>query len=295
MVVSAAKAGKSRRYRRTRAELAALDEALIAIVKEYQPITIRGVFYRAEIANLVAKEETAYAVVQRELAKLRRAEVIPYGWITDGTRIVQGETRWGDLRSYARHAADFYHKDYWHRSPVRVEVWVEKDALSGVIYPVVVEQWGLDLYVPRGFSSITYLYSAAESLRDDGRPAYIYTLGDFDPSGLCASEKIAEELPRMAPNVEVHVTRIAVTPEQIRHWDLPTRDVKLKDSRAKKFIERYGEISVELDAIPPTDLRALVSLAIARHADGRAFEQMKLIEEQERDRLASMLDLDQES
>jgi hypothetical protein len=169
-----------------------------------------------------------------------------------------------------------------------VEVWIEKDALAGTIYPTVVERWGLRLFVARGFSSITYLHSAAEEILADGRPTIVYTLGDFDPSGLCASAKIAEELPRMARGVDVQVERIAVTLDQIRDWDLPTRSVKKKDSRARKFIEEYGEISVELDAIPPTDLRALVDAAIARHADPVAIMKMRIIEEEERDILANV-------
>jgi hypothetical protein len=70
---------KPKRTRRTRAELAQLDEALVAIVAEYQPMSVRGGFYRAEVAKLVPKEETGYDVVQRELVKLRRNDTVPYG------------------------------------------------------------------------------------------------------------------------------------------------------------------------------------------------------------------------
>src|SRR5205823_4638453 len=124
---------------------------------------------------------------------------------------------------------------------------------------------------------ITYLQNAAEFIVSDGRPTYVYILGDFDPSGLCAAEKIGNELTERAASVEVHVEHLAVTHDQVTRWNLPTRDVKRTDSRAPKFIQRYGEISVELDAIPPPRLRALVGQAIARHADRKAIDRLKMI------------------
>ena len=67
--------------------------------------------------------------------------------ITDGTRLVRRLSRWDGVQDFARHAASFYRRDYWVNSPVRVEVWIEKDALAGTIFPVVVEEWGLELFV----------------------------------------------------------------------------------------------------------------------------------------------------
>ncbi len=276
------------RSRRTKAELERLDEQLCAIVAEQQPISVRGVFYQAEVRGLVPKDERGYDVVQRRVLALRRAKVIPYGWITDGTRLVRNLSRWDGLADFASHAAQFYRRDLWARSPVRVEIWIEKDALSGVIYPVVVQEWGLDLYVARGFSSVTYLHNAGEQIAADGRPIHVYVLGDFDPSGQCAAAKIMEELPRFAGDVEVHVEQLAINFDQIDRWGLPTRDVKTSDSRAPKFVQKYGPISCELDAIPPKRLRSLVSDAIARHADRQAIERLKVIERAERDGIVEM-------
>ena len=218
---------------------------------------VRGAFYLAEVRELVPKTEKGYDVVQRQLLKLRRAGVIPYGWITDGTRMVHRYSRWDGIGDFAAHAALFYRRDYWANAGVRVEVWIEKDALAGVIFPVVVGEWGLELFVARGFSSETYLHNAGEAIAADGRPTYVYVLGDFDPSGQCAAGKIMELLPRFAAGTEVYPVQLAVTHEQVIEWALPTREVKRSDSRAPKFIERFGAISVELDAIPPNRLRRL--------------------------------------
>src|SRR5271170_2312168 len=82
----------------------------------------------------------------------------------------------------------------------------------------------------------------------------------------------------MAPDAEIHFERIAVTLEQIRDWDLPTRPTKASDSRSKGF----GDISVELDAIPPDRLRELVNTAIERHLPPHQLSVLKIAEAEER-------------
>jgi hypothetical protein len=110
-----------------------------------------------------------------------------------------------------------------------------------------------------------------------GVPTFIYHCGDFDPSGQDAARAIEQTLREMAPKAEIHFERLAVTPEQIRQWRLPTRPTKQSDSRAKGF----GDISVELDAIPPDQLRSLVQGAIERHLPPVQYEILKVAEKSE--------------
>lgn len=189
---------------------------------------------------------------------------------------------------YARVAAEFYRRDYWSDSPVSVEVWLEKDALAGVLVPVVVEECGLDLHVTRGYASVTYLQSAADFIRRDGRATYVYLLTDFDPSGLGIAETVASELVRRSSPVEVRAERLAVDREQIDAWELPTRPTKTSDSRSREFVREHGTGSVELDAIPPDTLRILVRKAVERHMDPERLRVMRLAEEQEREGLRNI-------
>jgi len=122
----------------SRAELARLDEALVTIVATHRPITVRGVFYRAVAEGLVPKDEAkGYRVVQRRLVKLRVEGNIPYGWITDGSRTVHGYVRYGDADEFASSVKVRYRQDYWRDADEYVEVWVEKEAMVGVLKPVV--------------------------------------------------------------------------------------------------------------------------------------------------------------
>jgi hypothetical protein len=213
----------------------------------------------------VPKSETkGYRVVQHRLVALRRSREIPYGHIVDGTRYVHGYTRYESLDEFSAFAAGLYRKDYWADAEVRVEVWLEKYALKGVLVPTVVNECGLNLYVTRGFASITYLQEAAEEIEDDGRPTYVYVLTDFDPSGVVIAEKFEDELCTRAPNSEIHVRRLAVNREQMERWSLPTRPTKTTDTRSSQFRLKHGTESVELDAIQPDNLRRLVKEAIER-------------------------------
>ncbi len=278
-----------KRKRRTKAELEQLDLALADIAAEIQPATVRQVFYQAVVRGLVPKDEAkGYKLVQRRLVKLRESRERPYGWITDNVRIVRGHNRYDGPEDYARVAAEFYRRDYWAESPVNVEVWLEKDALAGVLVPTVVEECGLDLHVTRGYASVSYLQSAADFIRRDGRPTYVYLLTDFDPSGLGIADTVKAELIRRSYPTEVFVERLAVNREQIEEWDLPTRPTKTTDSRARKFMRQHGTGSVELDAIPPATLRSLVRDSIEEHMDPEKLRVLKLAESQERDLLRSV-------
>ena len=153
-----------KRARRTRAEIEALDDALIEIVDQFRPVTVRQVFYQAVNRSLVPKSETkGYRVVQRRLVALRESGAVSHGDIVDGTRYVHGYRRYHDLDEFTTYAAGLYRKDYWSTSEVNVEAWLEKDALKGVLMPTVVNECGLGLHVTRGFASITYLQEAAKT------------------------------------------------------------------------------------------------------------------------------------
>jgi hypothetical protein len=132
--------------------------------------------------------------------------------------------------------------------------------------------------VTRGFSSLSFLHSAAEMIAEVGKPAYLYYFGDRDPSGLAIDRKIEQDLREMAPKAEIHFQRVAVTPEQIVTLNLPTRPTKTSDSRSRGFA---GE-SVEVDAIEPVTLREIVRTCIEQHIDERALASTLTIEREER-------------
>jgi 5S rRNA maturation endonuclease (ribonuclease M5) len=278
--------------RLSKSQAADLDSRLLAIAEREKPTSVRGIYYMALAADLIDKDSQAkrnnYMRVQRRLLQMRRDGRMSYSWITDGNRTIYGYDRFADEDAFSAYAANIHRKDYWLESPVRVEVWVEKDSMAGKLKPVVRDEYGLDLYVSRGFASETYLQEAAAHIRSDGRPTYVYLLTDFDASGMGIAETVEERLAQMAYPADVFVERIAATPQQIEEYELITQPVTRTDTRARKFIQRFGTETVELDAIPASEVRRLVRGTIERHMDPRRLAFLRMVEEEERDGIRAL-------
>jgi hypothetical protein len=269
-------ARRIKRARSTKVQVEQRRDAFHDLVEEAQPATVRQIYYLATVAGLVPKLENGYNIVQTDLTLMRRTGDLPYGWLADSTRWQRKPQTFGSVEEALKEAARLYRKDLWRDADYYVEVWLEKDALSGVVYPVT-SLYDVPLMVARGYASLSFLHEAAEYIAGLDVPAYIYHLGDYDPSGQDAARAIEESLREMAPDAEIHFERLAVTPGQIAHWRLPTRPTKETDSRSKGF----GALSVELDAIPPGRLRALVQVAIERHLPPDQLEVLRVAEKSE--------------
>ncbi len=266
-----------RRSRATKSEMQFRLAGLRGIVEAMRPMTVRQVFYQATVHYIIEKTERGYDKVQVALANMRRAGAMPYDWIVDFTRWQRKPRTFRDVSHALQETSRFYRKDLWASAESYVEIWLEKDALSGVVLPVTTK-YDVPLMVARGYASLSFLSEAAECMEAEDRQVYIYHLGDFDPSGVNAGEKIEQTLRRLAPTADIHFERIAVTPEQITALNLPSRPTKQTDSRAKGF----GAVSVELDAIDPNRLRALVDEAIERHLPPHEYRVLMAAEQSER-------------
>jgi hypothetical protein len=242
------------------------------------PQTVRGLFYQLVSQGVVEKSEAAYkTIVGRLCVRMRREGLLPYDWLADNTRWMRKPTSYSSLEHALQLTAETYRRALWHNQAVYVEVWLEKDALSGVLFEVT-SAWDVPLMVTRGYPSLTFMHSAAEAIRDKRRPTHLYYFGDYDPSGVDIPVKVEAELRRLAPKAEIHFTRVAVTEDQIRSLHLPTRPTKTTDSRSKTF----GKASVEVDAIPARTLRQMVENRIRKHVNYDQLATLEVAEESER-------------
>jgi hypothetical protein len=247
-------------------------------------MTVRQVFYQAVSRGVVEKTETEYkGTVMRLLKEMRLEDELAWSWIADNTRWMRKPTTFSGTEEALKRTAKFYRRDLWADGDYYVEVWLEKEALAGVLVDVT-DEYDVPLMVSRGYSSLSYLHSAAETIGEKDKPAYIYYFGDHDPSGVDIPRNIQARLEEFAPWAEITFEVMAVTPDQIEQWELPTRPTKRTDSRSKGFA---GE-SVELDAISPDDLRDLCRDCIEQHIDHRRLEVLKVAEQSERDVLMKM-------
>jgi len=148
-----------KRRRATKAEMEARADALIEIVTEIAPCTVRQVFYQATVRGVIEKTEAGYGKVQRMLTDLRRDGEIDYSDVADNTRWMRKPRTWSSLKLAVEQTAATYRKALWDDAGEYVEIWLEKDALSGVLWPIT-SKYDVPLMVSRGYASLSFLHSA---------------------------------------------------------------------------------------------------------------------------------------
>jgi len=183
-------------------------------------------------------------------------------------------------------------------------VWLEKDALSG-IFENALQRYGVTLNVGRGYDGWDSIHHAAERYRrwppcpyaeDDPAclewdaemiPTTILYFGDFDPSGEDMVRSLGERLAFF--EVEPTIKKCALTADDVTHYQLPPDFTKTTDTRRAAFVEKYGDIAVELDALPVDVLRARLVAEVEALMDLEALAEIRALENQERHRLADAL------
>src|SRR5262245_20473734 len=135
---------KTKRKRRTKAEMEAFRQAVRGIVEADPPMTVRHAFYLSEVAGIVEKEESGYNAVGRALLWLRRNGELSWRHITDGTRQRYKAKTSSCVEDALRETARLYRRSLWDDQDAYVEIWCEKDTLTGVLWPVV-HQWDVSL------------------------------------------------------------------------------------------------------------------------------------------------------
>lgn len=256
-----------------------MESAILGIVAERAPITVRGVAYALFTRGLISSMSTNNtAKVSRVMTKMRERCSLDWTQIVDGSRAVDRINAWANPAQIIAAAVRGYRRDYWQDQPTLVEVWSEKSTVAGVLAPVL-DTYGVTFRVMKGFGSFTSVRQAAEdshSVPTDKKAVVLY-IGDYDPSGMFMSEvDLPARLERYGSAWEF--VRIGVLEADTRHLpSFPAAD-KSGDARHDWFVERYGSECWELDAIDPNDLRQRVEDQIRTRLNLPAWEHAKLVE-----------------
>jgi hypothetical protein len=171
-----------------------------------------------------------------------------------------------------------YRKDYWQLQPQRVEVWCEKDSVIGSIEDLTIKL-GVTVRVARGFLSTTKAFDLARVIGGSEKPMTLFYLGDHDPSGRQIETDIAERLRDYG--AKFIIKRLAIHAADITKFKLPPLRVKESDSRAASFLRRYSNKCVELDALPPTELRRRIEEAVTAMQDRKLWDRAVTVEQAE--------------
>ena len=274
---------------RFQAKTLALIDQVNDILAQYDgPLTLRQIYYRLVAARVIDNVEKQYKRLSKVLTNARLEGLVDDTRIVDRVRAPLRVSCWADLGAFLRAVRESYRREKWTSQRFSVEVWCEKDAVAGVLEPIT-EEYEVTLYPCRGYNSYSALKEAAERIAETEQPTVVLYLGDFDPSGQDMPRDIRDRLAQdfgAAFDLEV----IALTREQIDEHDLPPALAKRSDSRAAAFIAEHGDMSVELDALPPDVLQALVREHILRFCDMSAFEAEAAVEKGEQADLEAIID-----
>jgi hypothetical protein len=258
------------------------------ILEQIQPASVRSVCYQLFNRNIIRGMTTGETQkVSRLLVYARERGIIPWQWIVDESRSPERVSAWSNLADYGEAVLRSYRRNFWERQIDQVEVWSEKGTVRGVLAPVL-DEFAITFSVKHGFDSATSINNIAIETSDNARPLIALYAGDWDPSGLCMSDR---DLPRRLSQygASADLQRIALTRHDVNCRGLPSfpADTKSKDPRYRWFVENYGSECWELDALPPPVLRGRVRQAILSHIDIETWEHCARIEAAERESLRS--------
>jgi len=278
------------RNRRTKAEVEAVREAAREELRAAHPMTLRQVHYRLVSRSDVNHPNTiqAYQKLSKWLRDDRLNNIVPWSWMEDRMRVARGWNGWAGLEGFVEDVRDNYYRDPWQDQSGYVEVWLEKDALSGVFMDVLGE-YRATLNVGRGYDGWTSIKRAADRYRGRGQEGIKTTVlyfGDFDPSGEDMHRSLEERLMELGAFPEL--PKVALTYEDAQI--LPPNFTKVTDTRRAAFVAQYGDVAVELDALPVDELRERIRTSVEAHMDMDALEESRRIQDEERTRLREGLE-----
>jgi hypothetical protein len=233
------------------------------IVEDYQDqglrLTLRQLYYQLVTKNVIPNVERSYKNLSGLLTDARLAGKVDWDAIEDRVRRPRAASEWPSVASLVDSALAAFRLPRWDGQEVYAELWVEKDALAGVLEPLSREHH-VTLMVNRGYSSASAMYESAARFREgaeDRARSVLFYLGDHDPSGEDMVRDVRARLELFGVK-QLTVEKIALTMDQVEEYKPPPNPAKMTDPRARDYVALHGAVSWEVDALPPQVLARLV-------------------------------------
>lgn len=267
---------------RPRAAALATVEQAEAICADYArqgyDLTLRQLYYQFVARGLIANNQQSYNNLGSVINRARLAGLLDWNYIVDRTRSLRGTSHWDTPGDIIDASARSFRLDKWENQPTRVEVWVEKEALAGVVEQVG-RQHDIDYFSCRGYVSQSELWAAGQRFQRyliNDQNVTVLHLGDHDPSGIDMTRDMRDRLTQFIgwrADEGLEIRRIALNMDQVREYNPPPNPAKLTDSRATDYIEQHGDQSWELDALDPATLSALITSHVESIVDQPLYDE----------------------
>jgi len=263
------------------------------VIDEYREqgfiLTVRQIYYQFVARGWIPNTLRSYGLVDRTLHTGRMGGWIDWSAIEDRSRRVCENTHWRDPEHILTAAANTFQLDSREDQEWYIEVWVEKEALLGVIAPTC-EAFDVTHLACKGFYSLSAMWRAAQRfLKHEHQYCMVIHLGDHDPSGLDMTRDIGDRLEKFGCGF-VEVNRIALNMDQIEKFNPPPNPAKMTDSRYRTYVQQYGTTSWELDALSPPVIEELITEAILRLTDQKKREAILRTEQEQKEQLDEVAD-----
>ena len=258
------------------------------IIHEYADLgfslTLRQLYYQFVARGWIENSIRSYKRLGEAVNNGRLAGLIDWYAIVDRTRGLSGNSHWEKPLDVLTDTAKQYAHDKWIGQPNRVEVWVEKDALSGVIQDAC-KPLDVNWFSCRGFNSQSEQWRAAQRFHgyniEHRQEVIVLHLADHDPSGIDMTRDNAQRLMHTF-GADISYRRIALTFDQVQEHKPPPNPAKPKDSRYASYVREFGEECWELDALNPKTLKELIETEVLAYRDEGLWS--KAVERQEHER-----------
>lgn len=248
-------------------------------------LTLRQLYYQLVTTNTITNTERSYQNLSTLVSNARLAGLLDWNAIEDRVRQPRAASEWDNIADLTESALASYRLPRWKDQDNYVELWVEKDALAGVLWPIA-KDFHVTMMVNRGYSSQSAMYESANRFLDpvnEDKVLHLLYLGDLDPSGEDMVRDIDDRL-RMF-GADVNVNKVALTPAQVVKYKPPPNPAKLTDPRAVDYIKKHGSQSWEVDALPPKTLNKIIRSALSALVDEEKMDEIKEQEEEDKRKL----------
>lgn len=226
-------------------------------------MTLRQLYYQLVTRNLITNQEKSYKKLSGLVSDARLSGLMDWDAIEDRGRQPEIPLEFENIQERVQAAVNNYRLPRWTGQDSYVELWVEKQALAGVLQPLA-RDYHVTLMVNKGYSSQSAMYESANRFTancdESGRAAVLLYLGDHDPSGEDMVRDIRSRLTMFGVQ-DIDVRKLALTIAQVRQYNPPPNPAKITDPRAADYIAEFGPSSWEVDALPPNVLAGIIRQA----------------------------------
>ncbi|WP_417841993.1 hypothetical protein [Terasakiella sp.] len=258
--------------RKSTQELIDSVKAILEDNSDILPLTLRQIFYMLVSNYNYDKTEQAYGRLCETMNRARRAQMVDMSSIRDDGLRREAPQSWSGEDSIIETFKSYSYRfrlDRQRDQPRRLMVWCE----AGGMLPQLArycDEWGIPVLSSGGFDSVTTKHNFAREVSGYNAAVHVFHIGDHDPSGVHMCSSLDEDVRAFVGHYggDFTIERLAVTPDQVREMGLSTAPPKKTDRRT------FSGLTTQAEAIPPRELKRIVTEAIEGAIDFDAYEEV---------------------